>query len=141
MPPRSSRSAPAKKAPPAKKAAPAKKAPPPPAKKAAPPPAKKASPAKKSAKPVKTIAKKSSKPIKMVKIPTSALAERAKSRGRAVKAAAVWEHPDAEKAPKPVKASPAKKAAPKETKGKDNASVKEALKKVATILQECIKML
>ena len=140
---------------PAKKASPAKKAAPPPKKsppkksppKAAPPlppapvPAAKAK--GKAAPPAKTIAKK---PLKLVKIPTSALAERAKSKGRAIKAAAPFEHPDAEKVPQPRK-SPPKKAAPAKKEKSTTAKkvslleVKEALKKVSTILAECIKSL
>jgi hypothetical protein len=123
-----------KKAAPPPKKSPPKKSPP----KAAPPPppapvAKPAAKGKgKAAPPAKTIAKK---PLKLVKIPTSALAERAKSKGRAIKAAAPFEHPDAEKVPQPRK-SPPKKAAPPA-----NEAVKEALKKVSTILAECIKSL
>ena len=140
---------------PAKKASPAKKAAPPPKKsppkksppKAAPPPPPAPVPAAKAkgkaAPPAKTIAKK---PLKLVKIPTSALAERAQSTGRAIKAAAPVEHPDAEKVPQPRK-SPPKKAAPAKKEKSTTAKkvslleVKEALKKVSTILAECIKSL
>ena len=139
-PPATHNPMPAKKASPAKKAAPPpKKSPPkksPPKAAPPPPPAPVAKPAAKgkgkAAPPAKTIAKK---PLKLVKIPTSALAERAKSKGRAIKAAAPFEHPDAEKVPQPRK-SPPKKAAPPA-----NEAVKEALKKVSTILAECIKSL
>jgi len=53
----------------------------------------------------KTIAKK---PLKPVEIRTSTLAERAKSKGRAIKAAAPIEQPDAEKVPQPHQSPPKK---------------------------------
>lgn len=122
-----SRSA-AKKAPPAKK--PVKK--PTPAKKPAPPPAKKSPPAKAgkkspAAKPTKTIVKKLP--------PPSALSERKKSKGRAIKEKEVFEFPEPDAK---TKKAPAKKPAPVDS---NKAKVKDALKKVTTILTECIKML
>ena len=136
-PPKAAKKSPPAKAPAKKSPTPAKKSAPP-AKKAAPPPAKKAAPA---AKPAKTITKKSpvksAKKVKVIKIVPSALSERSKSKGRKVKAPTVFEHPDEQKK------SPAKKVAAKKPPPKpdNNPQVKEALKKVATILSECIKML
>ena len=116
-----------------KSTAPIKTAPtkPAPAKKA---PAKKA-PAKKS--PAKKV-------VKVVKpAPPSALAERKKAKGRALKPTAVWSHPDEEKKPAKKKAAkPAKKTIAKAAaKGTDSAAVKVALKKVVEILSQSIKML